>query len=70
MFEKFKNDPFFSSSTRKNECSRKLANKEGEIYKNIGEYISEKEGNGYISEEEFLASSWLKENIEWNMLKL
>ena len=32
--------------------------------------ISEKEENGYISEEEFLASSWLKENIEWNMLKL
>lgn len=61
MFEEFKNNPFFRAKQKQMNEAEKFVNKEGEIYKNIGEYISEKEGNGYVSEEEFLASSWLKE---------
>lgn len=61
MFENFKNNPVFRAKQEKVNAAAKFVNQEGEIYKNIGEYISEKEGEGYISEEEFLASSWLKE---------
>ena len=44
---------FFRAQQEKMNAAEKLANKEGEIYKNIGEYISEKEGNGIFQKKNF-----------------
>lgn len=61
MFEKFKNDPFFQAQQEKKNGVKNYMGQEKKIYKDISEYIEAKEGQDYISEEEFITSHNIKE---------